>query len=391
MPFFSFSFKTSINKEQYSDLDVDIKNIISSLDNQTMYYSKNTRLWKFLNKKKIQSSLEFLNFEKRNKVDNVGKSILFCLPPSLGLGDIIEYGLAIKALNDSDIFSNVGICFTGKYKNLLKKYFLFNNIFSDVIDEINYNSFETIFHVTLEINSFKNQKFIRSDIEENLINYFNVDKFRFISNNSDYKVSKITIFPNSKSPLRTMTIKILDSIVLAFKKNYFIEIVLDNSDSNFLNLNNKNLIYKNVNIITPSNTDELLNIVELIQFGIFMDSGPLHVAKILNKKGILIENSVSSKILLNKFDSIKVFKNYYSSAYCNAPCGLTNIINYNDNYGCFDSMKINKSIFNDSLNLNSLQRGRLKKHYKYFIDNPVSCLKRINTLELNKFINRLLR
>ena len=33
-----------------------------------------------------------------------------------------------------------------------------------------------------------------------------------------------------------------------------------------------------------------------------MDSGPLHIAKLFNKKGLLITSSVGQDILLNKYD-----------------------------------------------------------------------------------------
>ena len=68
-----------------------------------------------------------------------------------------------------------------------------------------------------------------------------------------------------------------------------------------------------------------------IEYGIFMDSGPLHVAKMFNKKGLLIETSVSSKILLRNYKMIKGIENTFSSHFCKAPCGLTDIFNHNNN------------------------------------------------------------
>ena len=59
-----------------------------------------------------------------------------------------------------------------------------------------------------------------------------------------------------------------------------------------------------------------------------MDSGPLHLAKLLNKPGALIITSVDEKILLNKLSNIEPIKNNFKSNYCSAPCGLTNIFNY---------------------------------------------------------------
>ena len=187
-----------------------------------------------------------------------------------------------------------------------------------------------------------------------------------------------------------MPIVLLEQIIEVFSKNYLVEIILD-TNSLLSNYFEKKLINSKASKVYPKNLDALLSLIESIDFGIFMDSGPLHVAKILNKEGILIENSVSSKILLSDFNSIKPFKNTYQSQFCKAPCGLTNIFNYDNNYGCFDSLQINKLDFSKIDNLNSLQRGSSSKSNEKFIDNPVSCLKNINSLMLINFIEGILK
>ena len=80
----------------------------------------------------------------------------------------------------------------------------------------------------------------------------------------------------------------------------------------------------------------------MINFGIFIDSGPLHVAKILRKKGVFISTSVGANILLNDFHTIAEVKNYYASAFCKSPCGLVNVFNYKNEIGCYDSLSIKK-------------------------------------------------
>ena len=109
-----------------------------------------------------------------------------------------------------------------------------------------------------------------------------------------------------------------------------------------------------------------------------MDSGPLHVAKILNKKGILISSSVGQDILLSDLKSIQSINNDYKSIYCSAPCGLVNIFNYDNKIGCYDSLAIPKNRILKHNNLKGLQRGNLKNNYINLISNPVNCLKKIN-------------
>ena len=113
-------------------------------------------------------------------------------------------------------------------------------------------------------------------------------------------------------------------------------------------------------------------------FGVFMDSGPLHVAKILNKKGILITSSVGKEILLKGFNNIEGIDNSYKSAFCKSPCGLVNVFNYKNKIGCYDSLSIEKKTILGLKNFNILQRGKIKESYVNFVFNPINCLKKIN-------------
>ena len=95
------------------------------------------------------------------------------------------------------------------------------------------------------------------------------------------------------------------------------------------------------------------------------------------KKGLLIETSVSSKILLRKYKMIKGIENTFSSSFCIAPCGLTDIFNHNNNHGCFDSLQIERAKFKRENYKNMISRG-VKNHYKKNFFKPVGCLSSLN-------------
>ena len=126
-----------------------------------------------------------------------------------------------------------------------------------------------------------------------------------------------------------MPFSILEKLLYYFKKKFIVEVYFDkNSEiSNFLL---KKINKKDILIIDCKRKKDLVNSIKNIQYGVFMDSGPLHIAKLFNKRGVLIESSVSSKTLLNKNSNIFSIKNKYSSIYCKSPCGLTDLFNYND-------------------------------------------------------------
>ena len=169
MPYFSFI--------------LDKKNLISSdkafskFKLQIKYYSKNTKLWSKLNKISKFTNTIKLQKEKREKFIQGSKSILFCLPPSIGLGDAVEYALGIKSIINSFKFNKVGIAHVGKYINIFKDEFNFSNVY-DIISEKDVNLFETTFHFTLEIDDLIFQKYDRQNIEKLIVKYFNVPLYR---------------------------------------------------------------------------------------------------------------------------------------------------------------------------------------------------------------------
>lgn len=382
MPYFSFSLKNNFLKNSNLLIE-DIDNIV----NNKVYFSKNTHLWKNLSKKSNYEHINFLKREERKKIDRIRRRIVFCLPPSIGLGDAVEYALAIKAVEISNKFDLIAVAYVGRFEYIFSSYFNLKHVYENLISENQLNIFDTIFHITKEIKSLVNQKYSRLDIESSITSFFEVKKFRLIKTQKKDKIKKITIFPISQSPIRSMPIKVLNKVINQLIKNFKVEVVFDNksSISNFI----ENKIYeKKIHRSSPSDLKSLCKKIEDIEYGIFMDSGPLHLAKILNKKGIFITSSVGKNVLLNDFSSIKTLENNYKSKYCHSPCGLTNIFNYNNNNGCFDSLKIT---FNDLLNFNnlkSLQRGGVKESYIDFIKSPVSCLDNINVDKLIKEIKQ---
>ena len=379
MPYFSFSIKKNFL------IDKIDKNTLKDVENiqiNKVYFSKNTVLWKILNYKKNDSFINFKKYEERLKIKDLGSNILFCLPPSIGFGDAIEYGLALRSIIVSKKFTNIGIAFTGRYKNIFEKYFNCNNVYGDVIINNQITKYDTIFHFTLEINELKLQKYIRSDIESVITKYFSVKKNRPKHIHKKEKINNITLFPVSTSPIRSMSVKIINKIIEHYSSQYSINIVLDNSSaiSNYLE---KNINYNNFKKLNPLSISELCKIISKTQFGIFIDSGPLHLAKILGIRGSLITTSVSGNILLNDFNTINEIKNYYYSNYCHSPCGLTNIFNFEKKIGCFESLQISKAELIKKDNFNSLQRGEIKNKYTDFMINPVAC---INNIDLDKLI-----
>ena len=375
MPYFSFSIKENLNS--YNNFNIEPNRI---------YFSKNTDLWKELHNKKNIKKAFFLKFEHRKKIKNLRKKILFCLPPNIGLGDAIEYALAIKSISVKKIFLKIGVAFAGKHSFILRNYFDIKEIYEDAISLDEMNQYDNIFHFTLEIKSLEMQKNIRANIIRDICDYFKVDCVDLnnsISNKN--KIKKISIFPISKSPIRTMPISLINKLIIELK-NYFELEIYFNKENEISNYIKNNITTEDYKIVDPPDAVSLIELMKNIDYGIFVDSGPLHLAKIFGKKGMLIETSVSKDILIDTYKNLKCVNNTYKSSYCEAPCGLTDIFNYNKKVGCYDSILVSKKEIIELSKIRTLNRRNIKNSFLFYLSNPVGCVRELN---INKIIKEI--
>ena len=378
MAFFSFSLL--MNSFQY---------LSTKIEPNKKYYSKDISLSKELNNKNKITSFAELNFESRININNVGKKLLICLPPKFGVGDAIEYGIAINSLIQIKKFNKIGVAFTSNHNYLFKEFFSFKDIYPFIISQDELSTYDTVFHITLEIHALKFQKYKRSNIAQEICDYFKVpliDYKKEINKVKKDDINTIAIFPISTSLIRSLPLHVLEEVIKCFSNEYKIKIIFDNSDySKYLlkNIKNNNFI-----AVEPNNIESLILEISKINFGIFIDSGPLHIAQCFDKNGILIESSVSSKILLSNSKNIIPVKNKYKSNYCNGPCGLVDIFAYKSKTGCYETHKLNFKDITSFKNKKNLQRWNKKENNSHLISNPVGCIKKIdikNIIELIKY------
>ena len=99
------------------------------------------------NENKINSFAE-LSYETRLRITSVGKKLLICLPPKFGVGDAIEYGIAIYSLIQIKKFDKIGIAFTSNHYYLFKNFFAFVDIYPLMIsqDELSIKNFHQNFY-----------------------------------------------------------------------------------------------------------------------------------------------------------------------------------------------------------------------------------------------------
>ena len=84
---------------------------------------------------------------------------------------------------------------------------------------------------------------------------------------------------------------------------------------------------------------------------------------------------------------LRIISCKFSSYFCNAPCGLTDIFNYNNNYGCYDTLKIESKKLKCNNYKNMISRG-VKNHYMKSIKKPVGCVSSLNIQSIYNIIKK---
>ena len=356
------------------------------------YFSKDIALWKELNNRNKKKKFCILSHENRLRLNSLGEKILICLPPNFGLGDAVEYSIAIKSIIKSNKFSKVGIAFCSNHLFIFKEIFTFYNIYPLFISENEIAKYDNVFHITLEIEALKFQKYKRSNIVYEICKYFHVPVVDFkVNKNKIIKrsIKEIAIFAVSTSMIRSLPHYVIEQIIKKFQNKYSIKVYIDDSDFS------RHIAEKNTNnncvFVKPKNIKSLILEIEKIDFGIFVDSGPLHIAKIFDKKGILIETSVSSKVLLSNTIKIKSVENKYHSNFCSGPCGLVDVFSIDNKVGCYENHKISFKNIHNLKSFKILQRWNKKDNNSHFIFNPVGCVSNINIENILKMLEDSLK
>ena len=377
MAFFSFSlFKDPLTY------------LSNKIEPNQKFFSKDITLWKELSNRNKKKQICNLNHENRLPLNSLGSKILICLPPKFGLGDAVEYSIGIKSIIESNKFSKIGIAFCSNMVFIFKNLFSFANIYPVIISENEMKGYDTIFHITLELEALRFQKYNRSNIINEFCKYFNVPvadfKIKTQKKLNQKKIKEIAIFPVSTSMIRSLPYKIIDQILKNFHGEYQFKIFIDDSDFS------KHLVDKSFNnnwvFIKPIGIKNLIKEIKEIEFGIFVDSGPLHIAKIFDKMGLLIETSVSSKILLSNSKKIHSVENQYQSNFCYGPCGLVDMFSMNSRIGCYENHEISYEDIKDLKSFKILQRWNKKENNLNIISNPVGCISNINIKNILKML-----
>lgn len=87
--------------------------------------------------------------------------------------------------------------------------------------------------------------------------------------------------------------------------------------------------------------DSLLQTIRTLDYGVFADSGPAHIAKLYATPGLAVYTSAHAEILQGRFRNITPWHVGYAGPHCAAPCGLSKVRQTADGrVGCMGSLGV---------------------------------------------------
>jgi len=257
--------------------------------------------------------------------DHSGKALF--LSPTRAIGDNVMLICALSALQEANPGLTVDVAFVGDSFPLyatapslnVHPYFLSESAIAgcDVLVDLD------------RVSAWDSLIFEPFDIEAALLDRFDVPPCSaFPGRGRPYREGDrpaIRLFPLASSPLRTLPVATARALAVAAAELGEVEIVLAKGQlgsERYRGLLADGL--PSAVTVTPGCRDlkELARKVESVDFGIFADSGPSHIAKLFDTPGVTVFTSATSGPLVGRFASLKPWQTPYSGTRCTAPCGL---------------------------------------------------------------------
>jgi len=86
---------------------------------------------------------------------------------------------------------------------------------------------------------------------------------------------------------------------------------------------------------------DLLNQIRTLDYGVFADSGPAHMAKLFGTPGVAIYSSAPGDVLQGRFTNLVNWTVPYRGDWCESPCGLAKLRRTADGrVGCMGSLQV---------------------------------------------------
>ena len=183
---------------------------------------------------------------------------------------------------------------------------------------------------------------------------------------------EIGLFPLASSPLRTLPVAVVRHLaeVLTGRGNLTVSLNIWQEQGKLMQ-QQLQALGRGIRILEshPSIGDIVQSIARL-DYAVFADSGPAHMAKLSATPGVAVYTSAPSHVLQGRFRNLAAYDVEYSGAYCSAPCGLAKVRQARSgDIGCMGSLELPLE------DLPETPQARSDAAVRQLIADPVPCVK----------------
>ena len=146
MSYFSFTVSKSFFDESFRSKNLKLFEKLKNVQTKQKYYSKYSSIIKAHKNKHISEKVIFIKKEQIKRSVFSEESTIFFLPPKYGLGDVLEYAMAIKIIQEKYPNKKIGLGFIYKYKLILQYLLKLENLYEYYISEEELEKYDSHFH-----------------------------------------------------------------------------------------------------------------------------------------------------------------------------------------------------------------------------------------------------
>lgn len=278
-----------------------------------------------------------------------GKSVVFLLP-SEGLGDCVLYAGAIRQIIQAFSPARVAIAFSGRSSDVFAHLGMAVEIYPLLLPRRVLLDANLVVDFETDLPALHSAGIEMVSIDTLILRHLDLPtSYRWPHRRAHREVRRIGIFPQSSSTIRTLPPALTAFLATELGgRGFTVEIMVEPRFRQGLLYRERlmAMLGQQAPIVSDLATvDRLFEFIREIDYGIFCDSGPAHVAKMFSVPGFGIYTTVAPDIVQGGFDNLAHWSSDYASDWCRAPCGLVKLMRTaaGDRYGCMDSLNCQRS------------------------------------------------
>ena len=302
--------------------------------------------------------------------DAAGRSVLFTIP-SEAVGDSVMTGLALCRLAERFALGRIGVAFTGKSSDvwtLLGRPF---EIFPLILPERALGTFDLVIDLATEVPGLHSvaETMLAADVA--ILAGLGLAPPTRWRVRAPRRVRRIGILPLSSTPLRTLPPPLTAHLAAGLgARGHVVEIVLDPRQR-------QGAIYRDAlagtGVRLRTDLDSVAAVhgyLDGLDYAVFCDSGPAHLAKLLDLPGYRIDTTIAGATVRGGFTNLAGWQAAYSGRHCTAPCGLVGLMarREGEGIGCMDSLDLPREALRRPF------RTPADAARRFLVESPVACV-----------------